>query len=38
MLAKSLDEAGKSLDVPGLKIEKITRTSFAGAATIRIEG
>lgn len=37
--AKSLDEAGKPLDsVPGLQIRKSTRTSFVGAASIRIHG
>lgn len=37
--AKALDEAGKPLDsVPGLQIRKTTRTSFTGAASIRIHG
>lgn len=37
--AKALDEAGKPLDsVPGLEIRKTTRTSFTGAAAIRIHG
>jgi hypothetical protein len=35
-LAKALDEEGKPLQVPGLKIRRQTRTSFTGAATIRI--
>jgi hypothetical protein len=37
-LAKSLDEGGKPLQVPGLSIRKETRTSFPGAAAIRIHG
>jgi hypothetical protein len=37
--AKSLDEAGEPLDsVPGLQIRKTSRTSFVGAAAIRIHG
>lgn len=34
--AKALDEAGKPLQAPGLRIRRQTRTSFTGAATIRI--
>lgn len=37
--AKALDESGKPLDsIPGLKIQKTTRTSFIGAASIRVHG
>ena len=37
--AKSLDEGGQRLDsVPGLQIKKTSRTSFVGAASIRIHG
>jgi hypothetical protein len=35
--AKALDEAGKPLVAKGLKIQKHTRTSFTGAAAIRID-
>jgi hypothetical protein len=35
-LAKTLDEAGKPLMVEGLTIQKQTRSSFQGAAAIRI--
>jgi len=37
-LAKSLDDQGKPLSVPGLVIRKHSRTSFKGAAAIRIHG
>jgi hypothetical protein len=38
--AKTWDEAGKPLEkaCPGLRIQKQTRTSFTGAAAIRIQG
>jgi hypothetical protein len=35
--AKSLDEAGKPMVCKGLRMQKQTRTSFAGAAAIRID-
>lgn len=35
--AKSLDEAGKPMVAKGLKMQKFTRTSFVGAAAIRID-
>lgn len=35
--AKTLDEAGKPLICKGLRITKTTRTSFTGAAAIRID-
>jgi len=37
-LAKSLDESGKPLVVPGLSIRKLDRTSFPGATAIRVHG
>lgn len=38
-LAKHLDESGQALDsIPGLKIQKEGRTSFGGAAAIRVHG
>jgi hypothetical protein len=34
---RQLDEAGKSIQLAGLKVRKFTRSSFVGAASIRIE-
>jgi hypothetical protein len=35
--AKQLDEAGKPMTAKGLRMQKFTRTSFTGAAAIRID-